>query len=394
MIFDYISFVLNDIKTRKFSSFLTFFAIGLGILSIYLIVLISTGFEQSIQNEFEKMGTNRIIIMPKNSNFASLSKGLTDKDVNLIENRPYVKEVFPYYVKTLQLKHGNEYITKMVLGSPMTKEHFESFGLDIVEGRYPRESDKYVAIVGPEIKDNFFSKRISVGSSIEIKERKFKVIGITKSLGNPEDDSNIYVDFNALRTLDDDSTNKNTIHMMYVTIQENYDVKLAADNIKVFLENRLGKDKVEVQTLEEMLESFNTILNIIKLTLGGIAFVSLIVGALGIINTMFVIITEKTKDIGVMKAIGAKNKDIFSIYILQSGMFGLLGGIFGMIMGNFLAFMFELWAQSAGFTFLEINTSITLMAYLLIFSFSIGAISGFIPSYRASKLKIVDTFRK
>ena len=186
----------------------------------------------------------------------------------------------------------------------------------------------------------------------------------------------------------------NQVDMMFATVDENYDVDLAAENVKILLENKLGDDSVDVQTFAQLLEQVNTILGIVQSTLGGIALVSLIVGAVGIINTMFVIITEKTKDIGIMKAIGARNGDIFSIYILQAGVFGFLGAVVGVILGALGGLAFGAWAAANGYSFLEITIDPIVVLSLLIFGFVIGALAGFIPAYRASKLSIVETFRK
>jgi len=166
---------------------------------------------------------------------------------------------------------------------------------------------------------NQFQKEVRVGSNIYIKDTKFKVIGILKSVGNPEDDKNAYFPIDTLRDIYESG---DQVHFIYATVNENYDINLAASNIELLLEKRLGEDTVNVMTLEQMMEQLDSILLIVKMTLGGIALVSLIIGAFGIINTMFVIITEKTKDIGVMKAVGATNSNIFLYMYLRRVLLG------------------------------------------------------------------------
>lgn len=393
MILDYISLILKDIKGRKFSSFLTFFAISLGILTIFAIVLVSQGFSQSIEKQFEQMGSNRLIIQTKGSNSFSgeIRKGLTDNEVKLLETRPYIKSVDPFVMKSSNIKSGNDVIRQSLMGVPLNKEFFDIYNVEIESGRYPTDNDRYVIVVGPEFAENGFDKKLVVGSNIYIQDIKFKVIGILKSVGSPEDDSQVYISIDDMRTVFDLGKQ---VDMMFVTVEENYDVNLAAENSKILLENKLGDDSVNVQTFAQMLEQVNTILGIVQATLGGIALVSLIVGAVGIINTMFVIIAEKTKDIGIMKAIGATNGDIFSIYILQAGIFGFLGAILGIIFGAIGGLGFGAWAAANGYSFLEITIDPMIVLILLIFGFVIGAIAGFIPAYRASRLSIVETFRK
>ena len=389
---DLIGLIWTDINQRKFSSFLTFLAISLGILSIFLIILISQGFQQSIEKQFEQLGTNRLIIQyDSGGGLMAMNKGLTDNEVKLVKNKPYISSVQPHYIKKVQLKYGNEYVPRLVLSSYIDEDYFEDYDLKIMEGRFPKLNEKYAMVVGPEVIENIFDKKVRVGSNIYIKDMKFKVVGILESIGNPEDDKNIYVNIDSLRKIYDEDK---VVHMIYAKVVENYDVKIAAGNIEHLLENKLGDDTIKIMTFDQILESFNSILSIVQMTLGGIAFISLIVGSFGVINIMFIIITEKTKDIGIMKGIGAKNADIFFIYIFQAGIFGLFGGILGMIFGSFGAIGFEVWASSAGFTFLKINISFILVLELLLFSFLLGAISGFIPAYRASKLNVVECFRK
>jgi putative ABC transport system permease protein len=246
-------------------------------------------------------------------------------------------------------------------------------------------------VIGPDAATELFDKDVSVGSNIYIKDTKFKVIGILQSVGNPEDDRAFYISNDDMRNIFELG---NQVDIIMATVVESYDVELAAENTKILLENRLGKDTVNVQTFAQMVEQVNTILGIVQATLGGIALVSLIVGAVGIVNTMFVIITEKTKEIGIMKAIGATNENIFTIYILQAGIFGFLGAVFGTFFGGIGGKLFGWWAANNGFTFLEITIDPIAVTALLIFGFVIGSLSGFIPAYRASKLLIVDTFRK
>lgn len=393
MIFDFLKLVLKDISGRKFSSFLTFFAISLGILTIFVIVLVSQGFEQSIQKQFEQLGSNRLIIQYKGSSIYSgqAVKGLTDNEVKLLENKPYIKEVHPMLIRNTNVKYGSQTEKRMIFGTPWNEDYFTDYNIEIAQGRYPKESDKYGIVIGPDAATEIFNKDISLGSNIYIKDRKFKVIGILKSVGNPEDDKNIQLSYETMQDIFDA---QGQVDYVMASVEDNYDVDIAAKNAKILLENKLGDDTVEVQTFAQMIEQVNTILGIVQATLGGIALVSLIVGAVGIVNTMFVIITEKTKDIGIMKAIGATNKDIFLIYILQAGIFGFLGAIFGTFFGGIGGKLFGWWAANNGYTFLEITINPVAVVSLLAFGFVIGAISGFIPAYRASKLLIVETFRK
>lgn len=390
---DYLKLIFKDMKQRKFSTFLTFFAISLGILSIFVIVLVGEGFENSIAKQFEVLGTNRLYVATTSQSLAdtNLVRGFTDNDVRLLENRPFVKEVYPYYARRTLVEFSNDFRNTQIYGVKLGENYFKDFNLEIKEGRFPRENERYAMVIGSRAASERFDREIRVNSNIIIRDTRFKVVGILESAGNPEDDNSMFVNYITLRDLFGD---RNVVGLMDVVIVDGYDIEIARENIKRLLENRLGKDTVEVIAPTQLLEQVTGILNIVKYVLGGIGAVSLIIGAVGIINTMFVIITEKTREIGIMKSIGATNSKILIMYVFQSGLFGFLGGIFGIIMGSFAAKLFENIAKNSGFDFLEITIIPEYTIGLLIFSFLIGVISGLIPSIKASKINIIEAIRK
>jgi len=150
MFTDLIKLILKDIKRRKVSSFLTFFAISLGILTIFLIILLSIGFENSVKSEFESLGVNRLYVSSTGSNFGSSDAGisLTESDVEYIENRAYVEEAYPYKGESVSLRFGNDFEQKTIYGVEFTEEFFEVLTYEMEEGRFPRQ-EKFGAIIGP-----------------------------------------------------------------------------------------------------------------------------------------------------------------------------------------------------------------------------------------------------
>lgn len=382
--FDYLTLVLKDIRRRKFSSFLTLIAISLGILSIYVIITISSGFEQSIQKQFEQLGSNRVIIGSKTE------IGFSPSLIKELENKPYIEKVDPYAQKGISMHYGNDYKLIDVFAYKLSEQSMKDFNIKIDVGRYPRDIEKYAVVIGPELAKNGFPKEIKVGSRIYYGDTKFQVVGIYTSLGNPNDDSQVYMNYDTYKEIKDIHVDQN----LFVTIKTTEDVSVSADNIKTLLNNRVGKDTFMILTVEELLGQIKSILSIIQYTLGGIAFVSLLVGAFGIINTMYVIITEKTKDIGIMKSVGATNEQILFMYTFQAGVFGVLGAIVGVTQGIIASFGFEKFAQTAGYSFLTLTINPLVVLSLLFFGFFIGIISGYLPARTASKLDVVECLRK
>ncbi|NCC70866.1 hypothetical protein EOM09_04755, partial [bacterium] len=241
MLLDFIKIILNDLKKRKFSSFLTFFGISLGIMTIFLIFLISVGFEKSIEKQFEQLGSNRLYITSATQSLtsSSITKGLSDKEVELVLSRSYVDKVYPYYMRGAQVKFGNEFYSKQLMGTKLSEDYFSSYGFKIEFGRSPKENEKYSIVLGSLATSTLFDKPVSVGSNIYIKDLKFKVVGILESVGNDQDDAAIYVPIDTIREIYDAGDN---IGFMDVLIVNGVNPQIAASNLKILLENRLGKD--------------------------------------------------------------------------------------------------------------------------------------------------------
>lgn len=384
MSFDYLTLIFKDIKNRKVSSFLTLFAISLGILAIYVILLVSMGFENTIEGALEEFGGNKILVQ------GVTQSALTDDELNYIRNRPYIEEAFPFFMERTTIEHSNEFKITTVVGSELTDDFWQSYNQEIELGRAPRANERYAAVIGPTFAEDFFEKELSVGSNVYINGTKFKVVGIFESFGNPQDDNSIMVNIDTLRDL---YNRGDRITMVQASVIEGYDVTLASENLQQSLDNRVGEDKISISTAEQLLGQFKTILNIVNYTLGGIALVALLVGAFGIINMMYVIVSEKVKDIGIMKSVGARNEEILLMYMFQAGLFGFLGALLGVILGALAGLGFGVFAKSAGFD-LEITITAMPIVALLVFGFLIGVLSGYLPARQASRLNIIESLRK
>lgn len=390
MRYSYLWLIIEDIKRKKFSSFLTFFAISLGILSIFVIVLLSSSFEDSIKGQFEQLGTNRLYVTTSSGLSSTATEGFKDNDINYIESQQYVDTVYPYYLNNVQFEYNREFQAQNIAGVELSDEYFRDLNLEIDQGRIPNEKEQYSLVVGPDAAKELFSRELSIGSNIYLKDTKFKVVGILESVGNPEDDSLVYGNIDSIRDLFDDSEE---VGILDVIIVEGENMEFAENNLQMLLDREYGEDTTNVISPTQILDQLDTILGIVNYTLGGIALVALLVGAFGIINTMYVIVTEKTKDIGIFKAVGARNEDILLLFMTQAGVFGFFGAVLGIILGTGIAFGFEAVAKANGFGFLEITISPLLVVGLVFFGFIVGVVSGFLPAYRASKITIIESIR-
>jgi len=271
---------------------------------------------------------------------------------------------------------------------------------ELESGRFLGPSDYNAVIVGNRIAEDTFKQPLTVNRMITIEEKAFKVVGILKESGGfGGDDNKIIMPIKAARdTLEDvgsdefDSITLKVANMDYVD-----PIMEAADKELMISRHLTEKEKdFRISSSQSVQETMSDITQTMTLFLGAIAAVSLLVGAVGIANTMFTSVLEKTKEIGIMKSIGAKNSDIMMIFLLNSAIVGLVGGLLGICLGTGISSLLPfLGMRMMGIGREGMTTVVTptLLIYALLISISIGMVAGVIPAYRASKLKPVDALR-
>lgn len=402
MIKDYFSLAFGNLRKRRVRSWLTILGIFIGITAIVAFISLGQGLQNYIDEQFQQIGSNIIIVMgkagPVVSPIASYisSKPLTWDDVDLIEKVPGVDLASPLIMLATDVTYSKKKQSLFVYG--MEPQDFDSlFGqlssFKIVEGRQLKESDKYEATIGAKFGD-LFDKKISVGNKIEIMGEKFSIVGIFKPVGNSQDDSAIYIPNKAMKEIVE---RPEIVSMIYVKT-EGADPELVAERIKEKMRKdrneKEGEESFSVSTSQQLIEVFNSILNVVSAVFIGIASISLFVGGIGIMNTMYTAVLERTREIGIMKAVGAKNTDVLLIFLIESGMLGLVGGFLGLTAGMGISKLVELAiVQFYGVILLKITFNPILMISVLLFSFIVGALSGVMPAVQASRLSPVEALR-
>ena len=227
-------------------------------------------------------------------------------------------------------------------------------------------------------------------NNIEINGIKFKIVGILEKIGTQEIDNVLYISKDDAREIFD---NEESVNFIYAAVEEGKDLEEVAIKVQTNLERSRGNDNFDVYTPEQLLSQLGSILSIVQFILAGIAAISLAVGGIGIMNTMYTSVLERTKEIGAMKAIGASQKHILIIFIFESGLIGLVGGLIGAILGTFFAFSVSGIASLLGFDYLKITILWSVILFALLFAFILGMVSGLWPAYKASKLNPVEALR-
>lgn len=391
MLLEYFRLTLKNIRHRKMRSWLTILGIIIGVASVVSLISIGQGLQNAINAQFEKMGTQVIMVMPKGmqTGFAS---GLSDDDVKTIEKLPYFDFVTPLIVSTAEVEYKREKKFVMVNGFPTkgAEDRFSGMDFAIGEGRYFNQNEKYGVILGYNVAKDMFDKEIPMRSRIKLNGVDFTVVGIFEQLGRPDDDRAIYLPLDTARTL---FNKPDEVNFIMLRVKQGTEIAPVAETLKKELKRSRGNENFDVFTPDQILKQAGQILGAVQLILVGIAAISLVVGGIGIMNTMYTSVLERTKEIGIMKAIGATNYDIAAIFLTESGILGLIGGIAGIALGSAVAQIVGAVAKAQGFGMLLIIIDPMVVGGALLFAFVVGALSGLMPARHAASLQPVDALR-
>ena len=413
---------LNIFVHSKLRSWLTIIGIIVGIAAVVAIISISLGAQQQLEERLGSLGADILTISPGmqratgfgfggegggpsggSSSTSSEAKNLTNKDITVLKSIPNVKYVMGQVSGQGDVVYSSKTAKNVRINGVEISTWKDITTEKLISGRFLTNGDMYSVVIGNRIATTMFEKEIPINSKITIEGKSFNVVGIL------EEGSTIYMPLDIARTILED-VGEDEFNSISVKIE---DVSISNQTVtditkKLMLSRGILSEKKKdfsVSNPAAMQQTIQQTLSTMTLFLGAIAAISLIVGAIGIANTMFTSVLEKTRDIGIMKSIGAKNLDILLIFLLNSGLIGLVGGIGGVILGTISSTAINAFAgvststttRGAGGTFGFLGSSsvvsIQLIAGALLFSVLIGMIAGAIPAYRASRLNPVDALR-
>jgi len=399
---------MNILLHSKLRSWLTIIGIVIGIAAVVSIVSISQGAQKQLEASLGDFGADVLIITPGYSQ-AKASRGgfrkfgeeesstnniknLTDRDILVLKTINNADLVMGVVSGNGDLSYSGKSASLSIQGvnidvwKDLTSEELDS-------GRFLTKGDSYSVVLGGNIVDSIFEEGIPLNSKVTIEGKSFKIVGIS------EEGSTIYMPINIARDILEDVGKEefNSISVKMENADLSYETVELIEKKLMLSRGILNEDDRDftVYNLATIQEVIQEAMGFMALFLGAIAAISLLVGAIGIANTMFTSVLEKTKEIGIMKAIGARNKDILLIFLLNSGMIGLVGGIGGVILGALGSGFISALATGGGASKMFGSTLIIpeLLIGALAFSMLLGMIAGAIPAYRASRLNPVDALR-
>ncbi len=386
---------LRSIRERKLRSILTVTGIVIGIAAIVSMVSIGEGTNAYIQEQFEQLGANKIIIIPFSmgggaSGFLGTEQ-MTEKDADLVKSVRGIEEAIAILYKTLPVTHKDVIFSTMIIGvnSEEAKDLFEGSQIEIKNGRWIRPGDRYVVTLGSLIAEESFGRELNARDKVVIKGKSFEIVGIMKEIGNTQDDAQIYMPLEILRELVDEPEE---ISAIYAQVFDASDIEDVAERVQQKLDNKHGEDTFSVMSTSTLAGQISTITSALSLVLGAIAGIALLVAGIGIANTMYMSILERTKEIGIMKAIGASSSNILRIFLTESAIIGLLGGVIGIVIGTSISSVLGYVLDAQG---LPLKTVVTfeLASLGLGFSVVVGLISGFLPARKAAQLSPIEALR-
>ncbi|MCX6746753.1 MAG: ABC transporter permease [Candidatus Pacearchaeota archaeon] len=399
---DHFLLAFSNLKRRGLRSWLTMIGIFIGIAAVVGLISLGQGLQGAINKQFEQLGKDKIIIQSKTMGPPGTATGkliLTTKDLNAIESVRGVERVVGILMKSSVIEFKDETKINFIIGiNPKDAQIFsEMQDYKVIKGRDLRDGDGFKAVVGYNnlIDEKIWKRGVGIGSTITVGNVEFKIVGILGKTGDPYNDAAIYIPKDTLRNILNTQDEEDEI---VVKTQEGFNPNDVAKSIERKLrqerDEKEGQETFTVQTSEQLLNSFTNIFNIVQGVLVGIAAISLLVGGIGIMNTMYTSVLERTKEIGTMKAVGAKNSDILQIFLFESGLLGLVGGIIGIGLGIGLGKGVQYIATIAlGTNLLQASITLPLIFGALTFSFFIGTLSGILPAMQAAKLRPADALR-
>ncbi|MDD4370484.1 MAG: ABC transporter permease [Anaerostipes sp.] len=377
-----IKMALSSILSTKLRSFLTMLGIIIGVLSVTLLVSIVQSTTNNVNDTLSSLGGNVISA----SITSKRSSSITTSDLETLENNMAVDSVSPIVSGSGTAKASSNSSSVTITGiTPeyqKIKEYTLTSGREILD--VDNENRLQVCVIGATVAEDLFGRADVAGEKIKVSGRTFKIVGVIEEEGSSQMNSNdtmVYIPFKTAQRV----LKSTTISSFYVSASSENTLKMAETVVNSYLLQKTGdEDSYTVQNQSDIADSVSDVTTSLSYMLGGIAGISLLVGGIGIMNIMLVSVTERTKEIGIRKAIGAKKKDILWQFMIESVVLSFMGGVTGVLLSIIILAVANIFVSTT------LTLSVAISVFSLGFSVVVGIIFGLYPANKAAKLKPID----
>lgn len=396
---------INSLKINKMRSALTSLGIIIGVSAVIIMLAVGTGAREKIAKDMESMGSNLLMIRSASAKSGGVRMGmgtkptLTLKDAEAIEKKVTgILAIAPYSSEAKQLTFSNQNWSTSVGGTTAPYLYIRNYEIEMGRNFIPEDikNNTKVVIIGNTVATELFGDMNPINKTIRIGNIPFKVIGLLKTkgqsgMGHDQDDL-VFIPITTAQKKVFGTSFPGTVNMISVKAQDDKILEQTQKEIRELLKYRhhIGKtqeDDFEIRNLAQMQETIKSSAAAMSLLLGSIAFVSLIVGGIGIMNIMLVSVTERTKEIGIRMAIGAKANDIRIQFLIESFLLSIIGGLIGVLIGCAITGIIGM------FKIMTVSVSVFSIILSLGFSGIVGIGFGYYPAYKASLLNPIDALR-
>ncbi|MBU0570157.1 ABC transporter permease [Patescibacteria group bacterium] len=384
---------LADFKRNKVRTLLTSLGIMIGVLSVVMLIALGLGLKNYLKQTFENLGANLVMVMP-GSGFggggmspAGLMGGIEfdERDVNSLSRIANVKYTVPLFFKSTTIETGSNEESAYVMG--VNTDHFKLMDAELVAGEYFDDSDVQarakVAVLGYNIADKLFEEvEGAVGKTIRFSDQRFKVVGVVEKTGDNEQDNSVIIPY---KTTYGSMNPDKTFWAIYIGVESEDDVSVVQEKVEETLLKRYKEDEFSVTEQSELLSTINQIFNILNGVLVAIGSISLVVGGIGIMNIMYATVTERIKEVGIIRAVGATEADILRQFLTESVLLSVFGGVLGLLLAGLIVLVVH--------PFFPVAINLFSVIITFVISSGIGIFFGVFPARRAAKLPPIEAIR-
>jgi len=396
-VFDLIRLAVGAVAGHRLRSSLTMLGIAIGIAAVILLTSIGEGIREFVLHEFTQFGTNLIAVNPGKAAttgspgaIAGTVRKLTVEDAEALRRLPQVEATMPVAFGNARVEHGERGRSVFVYGVTSDMPLVWKFG--VRQGRFLPEGDPRhgaaVAVLGVKLKREVFGEENTLGERIRIGGRPFRVLGVMEAKGqflNFDLDDTVFIPVSEAQRL---FNRDDLIEIDVVYRSARFTEEVAAGIKRVMLGRHDGDEDFTITSQESMLEVLGKIIGVVTAAVGAIGGISLVVGAIGILTMMWISVNESVGEIGLLRALGARRRQILGYFLLQAALLATGGGLVGVAAGMGIARLLHLALPR-----MPVHTPLEYVLAAIALSFSVGLLSGALPARRAARLDPIEALR-